>query len=480
MRKVFRAIASFLIRISAFVTKEFFSVISQPRLLAVLVLGPFLILLVFGISYRDIYQTLRMSVVYPPNDTIEASVRAFSEASVSGIEIVDVTTNAAGALSSLENQQVDLVMVIPENAIEDLEANRQAEFNFYHQEIDPFEVTYADIVAHRVTQEVNQQLLLAAIEQSKQQAQVYRDEIRSLSESSDSLLGEEGQPVMGTDSVSAPQIMWLLLQIASGQTDGAVLEGSGSLLASPLDENNGSEAPTSDLERVDALLTRFIDTDARMIVQPFQREVLSLNNVDIQPVHFYIPAVIALLLQHLAISLAGLSIVSERFAGTMEVMRAAPVNAFEVLLGKYLSFSLFLGFLAAVLTGLVHWALGVPMLGSLAVYALIVFLVILVSLGLGFLISNFASSASQAVQFSMVVLLASIFFTGFFLPLYRLWWPAQVISWSLPATYGLQMLQDNMLQGLLPAGWLFWALAGAAVGLFIANWLRLRSLMVQN
>lgn len=150
-----------------------------------------------------------------------------------------------------------------------------------------------------------------------------------------------------------------------------------------------------------------------MIVTPFLREAHSLSEVDIQPVHFYIPAVLALLLQHIAVSLAGLSIVSERFAGTMEVMRAASVNAFEVLLGKYLSFLILPGFLAAVLTALIHWGLGVPIIGSWPLYALGIFLVVLVSLGLGFLVSSFVSSESQAIQFSMVLLLVVSFFRFF-------------------------------------------------------------------
>ena len=141
---------------------------------------------------------------------------------------------------------------------------------------------------------------------------------------------------------------------------------------------------------------------------------------------------LALLFQHLAVSLGALSIVSERFAGTMELMRAAPVNAFEALLGKYLSFLILLGFLASVLTILIRWVLGVPMLGSLGLYALVICLVILVSLGFGFLISSFARSDSQAIQFSMVLLLASIFFSGFFLQLYRLRLPAQAVSWLIP------------------------------------------------
>ena len=133
-----------------------------------------------------------------------------------------------------------------------------------------------------------------------------------------------------------------------------------------------------------------------------------------------------------------------------------------------------------LLTALIHLALGVPMIGSWALYTLASFLIILVSLGFGFLISNFVRSDSQAVQYSMVLLLASIFFSGFFLQLYQLKWPAQIISWMLPATYGVKMFQDIMLRGIQPQVWLFWVSGSLAIVLFIVNWIRLHRLMVQR
>ena len=42
-----------IIRASSFFRKEIFEILRQPRLVATLVLGPFLILFIFGIGYRD-------------------------------------------------------------------------------------------------------------------------------------------------------------------------------------------------------------------------------------------------------------------------------------------------------------------------------------------------------------------------------------------------------------------------------------------
>ena len=74
----------------------------------------------------------------------------------------------------------------------------------------------------------------------------------------------------------------------------------------------------------------------------------------------------------------------------------------------------------------------------------------------------------------MIVLLASIFFTGFFIALHRLIPPVHIISWLLPATYGTRMLQDVMLrgQGIEPV--LLFGLIGLGLVLFTFSWWRLR------
>lgn len=484
MSELLRRIASFLIRISAFITKEFFSAVSQPRLLGVLVLGPFFILLIFGISYQNDFRTLRTMLVVPEDSRIEPSVKAFADLPIPGIEVIITTSNTTGALNALKEQLVDLVLVIPADIVKNINNNQHAVFTFYHQEIDPFEVAYAEIVANRITEETNRQLMLSAVEQSKEEARTVQAEIHELSEFQSLNTDDNGQDASnlatGGNSLGLLEVLGLLFQVPGASTDRLRSENLFDPQASTPVQNSAPESNDRDLALIDEQLERFVEMNTQVIVEPFRYETRSLSEVEVQPVHFYIPAVLALLMQHIAISLAGLSIVSERFAGTMELMRAAPVNAFEVMLGKYLSYLAFLGLIAAVLTALVHWGLGVPMLGNLALYTLVITLVILVSLGMGFLISNFARSDSQAIQFSMVVLLASIFFSGLFLQLYRLRWPAQTISWAMPATYGLNMLQDIMLRGIQPRAWMFGVLAALAAALFIINWLRLRKLMEQS
>jgi len=74
-------------------------------------------------------------------------------------------------------------------------------------------------------------------------------------------------------------------------------------------------------------------------------------------------------------------------------------------------------------------------------------LVATVSVGIGFLISAFSRTDSQAIQPTMLVLLLSIFFTGFFLSITGFTWPAWIISKSIPISHAKMGFQT-----LMPAG----------------------------
>ncbi len=96
-------------------------------------------------------------------------------------------------------------------------------------------------------------------------------------------------------------------------------------------------------------------------------------------------------------------------------------------------------------------SLGVPILGDWVLLFFTIVLVIFSSVSLGLLISTVSRSESQAVQISMLVLLASVFFSGFFLRLEALWWPVRAVSYALPVTYGISGLQVIMLRGGIPS-----------------------------
>ena len=207
--------------------------------------------------------------------------------------------------------------------------------------------------------------------------------------------------------------------------------------------------------------------------------LVSHNDAPIEPkvLWFFAPAVLALVLQHVAVTLTALSLVRERVSGAMELFRVSPITSLEVLLGKYLAYSLF----ALVLTAFVSLALvmlaGVPILGGWSMLILAIAPFVFASLGLGLLLSLLADSERQAVQLSLLVLLASVFFGGLVIPVIALKEPVQELSYVLPVTHATLLAQDVMLRGALsPLTSLFWLL-GLGGAFFVAAALALSRAM---
>jgi ABC-2 type transport system permease protein len=215
------------------------------------------------------------------------------------------------------------------------------------------------------------------------------------------------------------------------------------------------------------------DADPALLVSPFAVEASSVVEPPESQAAYYAPGVVILLVQHLALTFAALSLVRERELGITEMYRVSPLTTREAMSGKYFSF-LILGIaLAAALTATML-LLGVEVQGPIWSLALTVSLVIVASLGLGFALSGLARTDSQAVQYSMVVLLVSIFFTGFVLPLDQLTEPIRWVSFLVPGTYGIAGAQDVVFRGETASPLVIGGLAVYALVMAFLAWLALR------
>ncbi len=376
------------VRASAFLRAEIFEILRQPRLVLTLVLGPFLILLLFGLGFRSTARALRTLFVVESDSQLAQQIEQMAPQLGPQLVFKGVTTDKNGALARLRADEVDVVAVAPPHAYETLRSNQQATFVLYHHEVDPTQVSYVQYFGQVYIDEVNRRVLNTLIRE-------------------------------GTSGVTT-------------------------------------------------------QIDPNVLVSPFKVEAKDIAPVQPTLVAFFAPAVIVLLLQHLAITFAALSIVRERMLGTMELFRVSPLSALETLVGKYLSYLLFGGILAALLTAVLVYGLQVPMLGDWRNYALVIAALLFASLGIGFVLSLLAQNDSQAVQYAMLVLLATVFFSGFFMRLDMLWQPVRAVSWALPATYSILLLQDVMLRGPVAQPWLLAQLAVIGVIAFILALLLLR------
>jgi len=435
MTRIFK----FLIRTSAFLNKEITEIFRQPRLILTLVLGPFLIMMLFGLGYPNKSRALRTIFVFEGQNVAQEQMKLFTESLTPSIAYQGVETDKELALTKLALNQTDFVIVIPKDALATVQSNQQAKFAIYHNEVDPFQVAYVQALARAYVDEINRRILQTVTEQGQ---------------------GDAGSLQTSLESAIA-KTQALKQTLPAGDVNAST-------------QVNDVEKNLNDLHEQ---LTKFRSMSSGVLVNPFTVEVSGLSAEQFDPTDFFAPAVIVLLLQHLSITFASLSIVRERRSGIMELFRAAPITALETLMGKFLSYLFFEIILAAVITVLAVWVLKVPMLGQWGYYAAAVFILLFTSLGLGFAISLISETDTQAVQYSMLLLLASIFFSGFLLDLRLMARPITALAWSLPATYGIRMLQNIMLRGSSFPPLIFAGVAAIGIALFLIDWVILRRRM---
>lgn len=390
-----RAILSVVVRLLAFVGKEITETFRRPGAIVSLVLGPFLIMAVFGFGYSGTRRPLETVVVAPPSSGLPADTASYQELAGGGLHILEVTADRASGEARLADGSADVVIVAPEDTEERFRAGEQSVIEVLVDTVDPVAVNYAGFLAAGLASEVNRQI----IEQAAAEGQGYA--------------------------------------VAAGEPDAAAIPPS--VVAAPTRAQLVNEAPS-------------------------------------QPgvVAYFAPAVLALILQHLAVTLVALSLVRERTSGVIELFRISPVSTTEVLVGKVLAFGLLGGAIAALTIGLVVAGFAVPILGDPAVVAGTVALLLVASLGLGLLIATVSDSERQAVQLSLLVLLASVFFSGFVLSIDEFNAPVRAVAYLLPVTHGIRLLQDVMLRGSTTNVWEFGALAAIALVTLVAAWLFLR------
>jgi len=216
-----------------------------------------------------------------------------------------------------------------------------------------------------------------------------------------------------------------------------------------------------------------------VIAAPTQASLTNVAQSQPTVVQYFAPAVLALILQHLAVTLIALSVVRERTSGLFELFRISPITTAELVTGKLVAYGLFAGAVATATIALLVVGFHVPILAQPGWIALIAGLLIAASLGLGLLIAAISDSERQTVQLSLLVLLASVFFSGFVLAISEFSEPIRSLIYVLPVANAIALLGDFMFRGGTVAVWQIWLLVGLSVAYIGGAWLLLRRVVAR-
>jgi ABC-2 type transport system permease protein len=518
-----------VIRVSAFLLKEIFGIMRQPMLLVTLVLGPFLILLFFGIGFRNQPRALRTLFVVEEGSPLNETIQRYATSLGPQLIYAGVSNDLEEAKEKLGRNEVDLIALIPPDPYNTIRSNNQAVFELYHKEIDPFQSDYIRVFSRVYVDEVNRRVLRYAtsagqlnVSEIDEKLNIVRESIDTFKEALakcaealtevaeaeecntetlnryaqelDQNLDELEMELGNNANLSDSAQRWLKGETGSDNRQEDLQSALNRMIrnANELSESEEVNQKVDDyLDQIETLteldtdlvniqdrIAEFVGISPLVLVSPFRSEVTNIGTIVPNVTDYFAPAVIVMLLQHLTVTFAALSLVREKLLGSVELFNVSPISAIETLFGKYLSYLVFGGSLAIVLLTLLVAGMRVPVLGRWTDVGLTILILIYTSLGIGFIISLISSTDTQAVQYAMIMLLTSVFFSGFILELHTLWQPVRLISWMLPATYGILLLRDVMLRGNPIDTTLLLQFATMGTLLFIIAWFLLRRSMV--
>lgn len=395
------ALLAVIVRLLAFVGKELVETIRRPGAILSLVLGPFLIMAIFGLGYDGYRRPLRTVAVIPPQTGLPQDVQSYETLAGTALEIVEITDDPVGLEQRLAAQDLDVVIIAPTDAQEQFRAGRQTTVEVVVNITDPVQAAYATFVVQLLTNEINREIIQR--------------------------VAEEGQDYA----------------VSAGQEEAARIP-------------------------------------PEVVAEPTRSELRNIAPLQPGVVAFFAPAVLALILQHLAVTLVAMSLIRERTSGVLEVFRISPIGSAEIIGGKVVAYGVIGGAIGLLTLALLTAGLGIPLLGGAGLVVGVVMLLLLASIGLGLLVAVLSDSERQVVQMSLLILLASVFFSGFVLPLDEFSRPVQALAYMLPVTHGIRLMQDLMLRGTTVYEWQYAALAAIAAVSLVLSWLLLRRSMTRS
>ena len=187
----------------------------------------------------------------------------------------------------------------------------------------------------------------------------------------------------------------------------------------------------------------------KKINPPVEAQIRVWFNEDLESRNFIVPGIIAIIIMIVGAMLTSLVIAREYENGTMETILSLPIRAGEFLTGKAIPYFL-IGIADVLVAVFMSQALfGIVMRSSFWLMVLASSLYLLVALSLGLLISTVTKS--QLVANILAVLLTylpSLLLSDFVFPVVNMPSILQLITYVVPATYFIDILNGLYLRNL--------------------------------
>ena len=160
-----------------------------------------------------------------------------------------------------------------------------------------------------------------------------------------------------------------------------------------------------------------------------------------------VPGLLGVILQLTMVMMTAMALTREIERGTMENLLSMPATPLEIMLGKVVPYLGVGAVQVVVVLAAARVIFVVPMMGSLSVILLGIFVFVLALVILGYLISTVARTQMQAMQLTFFFFLPSLMLSGFMFPYRGMPGWAQALGEIFPLTHFLRLIRSVMLKG---------------------------------
>lgn len=183
---------------------------------------------------------------------------------------------------------------------------------------------------------------------------------------------------------------------------------------------------------------------------PVEARTRVLFNPDVRSANFFIPGLMVVLSQMMAVMLSANAIVREKEQGTLEQLFMTPVRSGELVLGKMFPYLALVVSEFCIIGLLMVTAFQVPVRGSFVTLLLISLPFFLGMIGCGLAVSTRAQTRDASMQMSIATVLPSVFLSGYIFPIDSMPLVFRYLAHVIPTTWMIDASRGVILRG---AGW---------------------------
>ena len=173
-----------------------------------------------------------------------------------------------------------------------------------------------------------------------------------------------------------------------------------------------------------------------------------LYNPQLKSSYNFVPGIMGLILMLICALMTSVSIVREKETGSMEVLLVSPVRPINIVIAKMIPYFVVACVVLVNILLLTIFVLKVPVAGSFFWMILVSVIYIILSLGIGMLVSTLVRTQIIATLIcGMIFLVPVMMFSGMLYPIESMPEPLQWFAQIIPAKWFIEAIRKIMIEG---------------------------------